>query len=163
MFVKNKLAIMFGYSYLLPQIKSRAPKLNFGVSELLQLTDPEKGGARMNFANYWIETVSSKSAHKEEAWDFIRFATEKKQAELYLNKTKKPTALRSLIETQLKSEDTQIPASQLLTAKSWYRGNNANAMEKIMKEMINSAIIGKQNYQEIINLAASKVQQTINK
>ena len=163
MFVKNKLAIMFGYSYLLPQIKSRAPKLNFGVSELLQLTDPEKGGTRMNFANYWVETVSSKSKHKEEAWDFIRFATEKKQAELYLNKTKKPTALRSLIETQLKSEDTQIQASQILTAKRWKRGNNANAMEKIMKEMINSAIIGKQNYQEIINLAASKVQQTINK
>ena len=95
MFSSGNLAIMFGYSYHIPLIKAAAPKLNFSVSKFPQIEGNPP--TNINFANYWVETVSKKSTHKNEAWDFIQFMTKSEQVGSYLEKTKKPTALRSLI------------------------------------------------------------------
>jgi multiple sugar transport system substrate-binding protein len=173
MFVNNKLAIMFGYAYMLPEIKARAPKLNFALAPMPQI---EGNSFKVNFANYWGEVVSSKILTNAEnlalgsdyarqksntAWDFIRFAAEARNAKIYLDKTGKPTALRSLIPEQSKNPEMAIFADQLLTSKSWYRGNNANAMELIFKDMVDSVNSGQNTPAEAVNLAAAKVQQTI--
>jgi multiple sugar transport system substrate-binding protein len=173
MFINNKLAIMFGYAYMLPEIKARAPKLNFALAPMPQI---EGNSFKANYANYWTESVSSKiltnaanlaqgSDYAKQklntAWDFIRFATDAKYAKTYLDKTGRPTALRSLIEEQAKNPEMAIFANQLLTAKSWYRGNDANAMEMIFKEMIDGVVSGQMTVQEAISLAANKTQQTV--
>ncbi|MDD5071270.1 MAG: extracellular solute-binding protein [Patescibacteria group bacterium] len=160
MFIAGKLAIMFGYAYHLPTIKARAPKLNFDIAPLPQI---EGNLGQISFANYWVEAVSNKSKYINEAWNFIQFATRAEQAKLYLAKTKKPTALRSLVNEQLEDEDINIFAGQVLTADSWYRGDDANAAELIMGEMIDSAVAGEGKIEEIINLGARRVQQTITK
>ena len=173
MFINNKLAIMFGYSYMLPEVKARAPKLNFALTSIPQI---EGSSFDVNFANYWAEAVSSKiltnadniavgSGYARQklntAWDFIRFATDVKYVKTYLNKTGKPTARRSLIEEQSENPELAIFANQLLTAKSWYRGGDSNAMELIFEEMMDSVIRGQAEPQKAIYLAASKTQQTI--
>lgn len=158
MFAQGKLAMLFGYSYQLPQIHSLAPKLNLGIAKLPQI---EGNAQNINFANYWMETVSSKSKNTDIAWDFIQFATRAEQAKLYLDITKRPTALRSLISGQLDDINTSIFAEQILTAKSWYRGMDANAMETIVSEMIDSLVTDKDKIENIINLGAQKIQQTI--
>jgi len=158
LFVQGKLAMMFGYSYMLPMIKARTPGMNFSVAKLPQI---EGNTEKVNFANYWIEVVSKKSKATEEAWDFLTFLSGKDQVESYLQKTKKPTVLRSLIEEQLEDDEIKMFAEQILTAKSWYLGVDSSAMEGIMKEMIEQAIIGQKDLQSILNLAAKKVQQTI--
>jgi len=159
MFISGKLAMMFGYSYDLANIKSQAPKLNFSISKLPQI---EGSPIEVNFANYWVESVSKKSKYPNEAWDFIQFATKEEQVKSYLTKTKKPTALRSLIPTQQEDNELGIFASELLTAKSWYKGKDAIAAETAIGEMINNA---RQNIDKIldaINTGAAKVQQTVN-
>ncbi len=79
----------------------------------------------INFANYWVEVVSKKSKHTNEAWDFIHFATNQEQASNYLDKTNKPTAIRAIISKQeIENPELSIFANQTLTAKSWYQGNN---------------------------------------
>jgi len=159
LFTQGKLAMMLGYAYMLPQIKTQAPKLNFSLSRLPQI---ENNIQEINFANYWVEVMSRKSKYQEEAWDFIQFATANtKQAEKYLNKTNKPTALRELIKSQLENEDVSVFAEQILTAKSWYRGKDAITAENIMQEMINKVNIGKEPIENIIRSGASKVQQTV--
>ncbi len=158
MFAQGKLAIMFGYSYHLPAIKAQAPKLNFGIANLPQI----EGNIPVNFANYWLETVSSKSPYTNEAWDFIQFETKAEQAKTYLAKAKKPTALRSLINEQIDDLDIGIFAGQILTAKSWYKGADSNAMEKIFADMVDSAALSRDRLETIINLAANKVEQTVN-
>ncbi|MFH1255181.1 MAG: extracellular solute-binding protein [bacterium] len=158
MFAQGKLAIMFGYSYHLPAIKAQAPKLNFGIANLPQI----EGNTPVNFANYWLETVSSKSQYTNEAWDFIQFETNAEQAKTYLAKAKKPTALRSLINEQIDDLDIGIFAGQVLTAKSWYKGADSNAMEKIFADMIDSAALSRDRLETVINLAANKVEQTVN-
>jgi multiple sugar transport system substrate-binding protein len=158
MFISGNLAMMLSYSYNLPIIKAQAPKMNFSVSKLPQI---EGSPIEINFANYWVETVSKKSKYPNEAWDFVQFITQEEQVKKYLDKTKKPTALRSLIKTQQEDADLGVFASQLLTAKSWYKGNNAAAADAAIGEMIESA---RQNYDKIleaINTGAAKVQQTV--
>ncbi|MDD2681101.1 MAG: extracellular solute-binding protein [Patescibacteria group bacterium] len=159
MFINGKLAMMFGYSYNLPDIKAGAPKLNFSISKLPQI---EGSPVEVNFANYWVESVSKKSLQQNEAWDFIIFATKAEQAKTYLEKTKKPTALRSLVAEQRSDIDIGIFADQVLTAKSWYKGLDANAAETAMAEMIRKARQGTEKILDVLNTGASKVQQTIN-
>ncbi len=156
-FINGKAAIIFGYAYHLPVIKAKGPKLNFAVAPLPQIENSEK----VNYANYWVETVLKKSKYPETAWDFVQFAARAENVKSYLDKTKKPTALRSLIEGQLEDEEVDVFADQLLTAESWYRGKDSNAMEKIFKEMIDNVNIDPKKIKAIIGSAAGKVQQTI--
>ncbi|MFA6194575.1 MAG: extracellular solute-binding protein [Patescibacteria group bacterium] len=161
MFTSGKLAIYFGYSFDLPTIKTQAPKLNFSIAKLPQIEGNPP--TNVNFANYWVEVVSKKSTHQNEAWDFIQFITKEEQAKNYLEKTKKPTALRSLVASQRTSDEIGVFADQVLTAKSWYKGKNAQAAEDAFKEMIDAVVNNTgERIQDVINNAVSKIQQTVN-
>lgn len=160
MFISGNLAIMFSYSYDLETIKTQAPKLNFSVAKLPQIEGIPP--TNINFANYWIEVVSKKSPIANEAWDFVQFITKEEQAKVYLEKTKRPTALRSLVTKQKEDNEIGVFADQVLTAKSWYYGKNVQAAEDAIAEMIN--LVPKNTsdkIQEITNVGAAKVQQTV--
>jgi ABC-type glycerol-3-phosphate transport system substrate-binding protein len=158
MFIQGKLAMMFGYSYHLPTIQGKAPKLNFSVAPLPQI---EGNPQTTNIANYWVETVSNKSKYSVEAWDFVQYMAKKDNVASYLEKTKKPTALRALVDEQSEDPTVGVFAKQVLTAKSWYEGNDAKAMEAIFKEMIDESNSGLVEINEAITQAARKVQQTV--
>lgn len=161
MFISGNLAIMFSYSYDLPTIKAQAPKLNFSVAKFPQIEGNPP--TNINFANYWVEVVSKKSPNTDAAWDFVQFITKEEQAKSYLEKTKRPTALRSLVETQKTDNEIGVFADQVLTAKSWYRGKNVKAAEDAIAEMINNALlVSSDKIQGIVNTAAIKIEQTIN-
>lgn len=160
LFMNGKLAIMFGYSYDLATIKTQAPKLNFDVAKLPQIEGNPP--TNINVANYWVESVSKKSAHIDEAWDFVQFIAKEEQVKTYLEKTGRPTALRSLIEIQRGDENIGVFAEQLLTARNWYRGQNIKAAEDAVAEMIERAFADTEGrLQEIVNDGAAKIQQTI--
>lgn len=156
-FSTGRAAFFLGYSYHIPQIRNLAPKLNFSIAKIPQI----EGNQEINFANYWVETVSQKTKYSNEAWDFIQFAAKAENASKYLAKTKKPTALRSLVASQVEDIDLSVFASQILTAKSWYHGLDEPAVEKIFSDMIDQAVAGTQTLKEAINLAQGRVNQTI--
>ncbi len=156
-FSTGRTAFFFGYSYHIPQIRNLAPKLNFTIAKMPQI----EGSQEINFTNYWVETVSAKTKNQNEAWDFLQFAAKAENVQKYLAKTKKPTALRSLVASQIEDLDLAIFASELLTAKSWYQGMDALATEKIMNEMIENVVAGTQTLKEAIGLAQGRVNQTI--
>lgn len=160
LFATGKLAIMFGYSYHLPTIKTKAPKLNFLIEPLPQI---EGSTSSINMANYWLEVVSKKSLYKNEAWDFIQFMTRAENVSTYLNKTKKPTALRALINTQKEDLEIGVFADQVLTARSWYRGKNPVLAENFLADMIQAVLEDTENKtMELINFYANRIQQTVN-
>lgn len=161
MFINGNLAIMFGYSYYLPIIKTQAPKLNFSIAKLPQIEGNPP--TNINFANYWVEVVSKKSKHPNESWDFIQFMTSPEHVGAYLDKVHTPTALRSLI-TKQQEKDDEIEAfiDQVLTAKSWYLGKHPLAAEEAIKDMINDVHNNNgESLQKIINNGVAKIQQTI--
>lgn len=161
-FVRGQSAFFFGYAYHLPLVRSRAPKLNFNIVPVPQVNN----ALPTNFASYWVETVAKKTTHPDEAWDFILFATNAKNVVSYLNKTKKPTALRELVASQVEDPDIGVFASEVLTAKSWYKGRDAVLAEKYFLEMIDSvfskeAINDPEVYMKAVNTAAAKIGQTM--
>lgn len=158
-FVAGKTAFFLGYNYQIPVIKSRASQLRWAIAALPQVNPEHK----TNVANYWAETVSKKTKHADEAWDFIQFASSAVQAEKYLNKTLKPTALRALVEKQQNNPELEVFAGQLLTAKSWYRGRDAGIMEQAMADMITGVLAATEpgKLEEAVNLAIQRINQTI--
>lgn len=159
LFTEGKIGMMFGYSFMIPQIKAKNEKLTFGISAMPQI----EGNSQINFANYWVEVVSKKIKDKrtlDAAWDFLQFITKAEQAEIYLNSTQKPTALKSLIDKQVDNQELGVFAEQVLTAKSWYRGIDSDAAEAVMNDMIDESMDYENDIQSVINLGASKVQQT---
>jgi hypothetical protein len=89
--------------------------------------------------------------------------TKADQAMLYLNKVKRPTALRSLVNKQLEDVDLGVFSQQVLTAKDWYRGADGVAADVIMNQLIDEASTANdQSIAGVVNKAAAKIQQTIN-
>ncbi|MBU4421765.1 extracellular solute-binding protein [Patescibacteria group bacterium] len=156
-FIQGRVAYFFGYAYHIPTIKAQAPKLQYGIAKLPQIS----GNQEINFANYWVEVVSKKTQYPDETWDFIQFITNQDNVEKYLNKTVKPTALRGLIQKQSEDATLYTFVSQLLTAKSWYKGKDALSAETAIKEMIKDVVSGARTVTEAIDFAIKKLDQTI--
>lgn len=157
-FLSGQTAYFFGYAYHIPQIEARAPRLNWGVSNMLQI----KGAPReMNSANFWLETVSAQTSHADAAWDFIQFAARAENVKGYLDAARKPTALRSLIDQQRADPVMGVFADQLLTARTWYKGNDYESAEVIIGDMIDQTLLDPEKLPQISTAAARKIQQTI--
>jgi ABC-type glycerol-3-phosphate transport system substrate-binding protein len=92
-FIEGKTAMMLNYSWLLPKIELKAPKLNLGIAPVPQNKDQQGKGLNIDFANYWGFAVSrnkitdsdsgvAKPALSStndqriyEAWQFLRYLT----------------------------------------------------------------------------------------
>ena len=160
-FTSGKTAFFFGYAYHRPSILAAAPKMNFIIAPLPQLSSQ---GEKINYANYWLEGVSQKTLFKEKyaewAWDFILFATGEKNVVSYLNKVKKPAALRGLLPLQESDPDLKVFSSQAFTAKSWYRGKNPLAAEQAFLQTIGLSQGEGQELSQALEIGASKVQES---
>lgn len=160
-FSQERAAMMFGYSYHREQIKTKAPSLQFEIAPLPQ----KQQELKKTYANYWAEGVSNKSKYQDMAWDFIMFATAQDNVGTYLEKTQRPTALRALIDQQIKNDITRPFASQLLIAENWYHGINAAAAEKAFFDMIDAALLSKggeiDEERSVMESLVYRAQQTI--
>lgn len=158
-FTQGRAAYFFGYSYHLPAIKARAPKLNLAIAKLPQI----EGNPVINYANYWLWTVSKKSKSTDVAWNFINFITQQDNEKQYLDLAKRPPAHKSLIDKYLEDESLGVFASQILTSRSWYKGADATAMESALSTMIGDGAAAKpEDRNRILLIAQDKVGQTMN-
>lgn len=156
-FTSQKSAFLFGYAYHLPFIRSLAPGLDLGITKLPQIS---AGSKPVNFANYWLESVTKQSKYQNEAWAFVDFATSSANAKSFLERAQKPTALRSLIAEQ-RQDDTLINfADEVLTAQSWYRGQKPAQADEAIRAMIDQVARGEKTPEEAIDLAVQKVNET---
>lgn len=71
-FAKGNLAMMFGYTWDIFNIKAASPNLSFGVYQV-----PHLPGRNMTIASYWVEGVSARSTHQKEAMLFLKFLAQK--------------------------------------------------------------------------------------
>lgn len=157
-FIQGKVAFFFGYSYHLPVIRARAPKLNLAMAKMPQIP----GNPIVNYANYWAWTVSKKTKSPDIAWNMLNFFRKPDENKKYLDVAIRPAALRSQLPAQLENEQVGVFASQVLTAQSWYKGNDPKAMENALVEMIEEArIVDPESLSAVVANAVDKVSQTI--
>lgn len=155
-FTSGNTAFFFGYSYHYDLIETANAKLNVAVAALPQID----GGKVVNYANYWVETVSKSTEHLDWAWDFVQFAAQEEQVTAYLTSAKKPAALRSLINTQLEDEVLSVFAGQTLTADSWYDGADAAVAEEAFLNLIDAFLAGDEQ-ERALKDAQNKVNQSL--
>jgi len=157
-FLAGKVGFFFGYNYHIPQIRSRS-RINFAIAPIPQIA----GLPIKNYANYWLETISKKSAYTNEAWDFLLFLNKKEEITKYLAKAKYPTSQKALLEAQYDDEDLYASASQVLTAGTWYKGYNIAGAEQTFKELIEKFLamqVPEDELNNIMKTAISKISQT---
>lgn len=151
-FANGRAAYLFGYSYTRDQIDSKSPNLNYDVTNVPQynLNDPS-----VNYANYFAEVVSNQSQVKDYAWTFLKFATSKEVLDKYYANDKQPSSRRDLIELQ--SQDTEIGvfAHANLTAKSFYKSDEAK-FDGFIAEMIDNIVLKGQSTEQALTQAQSK-------
>lgn len=132
-FIAGEAAFFIGYHYQLEEIQNGAPNLNFDISPIPQ-TDPN---ADVNYANYWVETVSLNTKYPDEAWSVVQaITTDEAIVQSYLETSARPAALKSLLDDQAEDFVLSIFADQTLTAQSWYSGNKPEDVEQAFIDMV---------------------------
>lgn len=156
-FIQGRTAFFFGYSYQYDTIRSRAPKLNLGISSLPQI----EGNPTKNIANYWYFAVAKKSANQDLAWSFLNYMAKADESKKALDIAKVPAARKSLLSGQLDDERVGVFASQVLTATSWYRGVDPKTMENALKQMITDVVTNSREVNDAVRYANDTISQTI--
>src|SRR3989344_1433003 len=120
-FASGQLAMYFGPSWRVFEIKAANPSLNFKIIPVPQLP-----GERVTWASYWAEGVSTKSSNSKEAWEFLKFLS---SAEALQNLYGAASAARLFGEPYSRIDlapalltDPYVGAyvTSAPTAKSWY-------------------------------------------
>ena len=148
-FASGKVAFIFAPSWQVFTIRDLNPQLKFQVIPIPQLQ-----GTNVAWASYWVEGVSQKSEHQDEAWEFLKYLSSKEaMIQLYTEEAK----LRSFGEpysrvdlAQIISNDPfvsayvrQAPIAQsfFLSSRTFDNGIN-DRMIKYLEDAVNSQAQG---------------------
>ena len=107
-------------------------------------TDP------VNYASYWPEVVSKTSQRQNEAWDFIRFVSDRTELSNYLEATKRVSPRRDVpglgeLEAFYKQNESAV---------TWYKGDTARA-NAIFVDLIRR-VVGGEDIARAIDRAATE-------
>lgn len=154
-FMRGTTVFYLGFAFDKSRIKAGAPQMNLNVIPVPQLND----SAPINIANYWVESVVSKSKSQDLAWDFVRFMASQNNVKLYTAKTKQPSPFRVQIAEQQKDVEMEAFAFQALTAKNWYHGKDVDAADSAFADMITTYSQPLENSADFLRIQAQSVQR----
>nr|WP_318281139.1 ABC transporter substrate-binding protein [Paenibacillus bovis] len=83
-FFTGKLAMFINTPTFYTQIRDYAPDLDFGVA---MLPEKEEGNGHTSWGGGFVAEIPEGSSHPEEAWEFIKYLTDKEAQEYWLSKT----------------------------------------------------------------------------
>jgi multiple sugar transport system substrate-binding protein len=136
-FANGRAAMLYSYSYARDLILAKSPNLNFDIAPVPQ---ENLDDAAVNYANYFGEVVNKQSKNSALAWDFLRFITSKDALDKYYATTKQASSRKDLIEKQIQDPDLGVFAHANLTAKSFYKPDQAK-LDGIFANMIDNVVL----------------------
>ena len=120
-FISGRLAMYFGPSWKVNEIREVNPDLNFKIIKVPQLSLPE-----VNWASYWVEGVSLKSKHQKEAFEFLKYLSSKESLRKMYAEASKIRYFGELyprrdMQSELSSDIyARVFLEQAENADSWY-------------------------------------------
>ncbi len=169
-FAEGKIAYYLGTLADREEIESLPGASRFEVAPMFHInadgTDTNgSNGTRtkMNVATYWVETVAKQSAHPDEAWSLLQYLARSDVVDDYLGATGRVSALRKNLASQVNDTNLSVFASQALTAKSWYHGENWASTKTALETMVQSVVDKSATASEAVNKAAKQIQLTFTK
>ena len=155
----GRTAMIFGYAADLAAIKKKNPLVSLGVAPLPQIKIGTPDATAVNYASYAGLAVSKQSKASEWAWDFVIYAaTTPATSKSYLDATRRPPALRSLIAQTVNDPDLGVFARQALTARSWPQPDEAR-VRAIMSGAIGAALSGQLDSARGLDRAEDQITQ----
>jgi multiple sugar transport system substrate-binding protein len=148
-FAAGKAAFLYSYPYTRLTLEQKSPNLNYGIAAVPQ---PNLNDPAVNFANYWGEVVSKQSKNAAVAWDFLKFISSKEALDTYYATDKKASSRKDLVELQIEDEDIGVFSHANLTAKSFYKPDQAR-IDSIFGQMIDNVILKGISVQESLSQA----------
>lgn len=152
-FSGGQVAMILGYAYLRPILEAKAPFLNYGIAPVPQIDVKQN---RINFANYWAESVSKQSKHAKAAWEFLKFITSKEVLPKFYEVQKQVSSRVDLVEGQIADPDIGVFAENALSARGFRKPDSA-AVETIFLQMINDVILRNTLPVEAVKAATQKI------
>jgi len=160
-FVNGNVSTIIGYSYLYEQIaaQSRTKGLDFRIAAMPQVVP----SAPVTYADYWAYTVRNMPNEQDEqkmrhAWNFLKTLASEESAITYHDTTKRPTARRTLLESQEKDPDFGVFVNQVRYAKS-IKNYDRDKYNDFFEEAIENVRTG----QEKASISLGHVAQNIDK
>ncbi|MEK7182705.1 MAG: sugar ABC transporter substrate-binding protein [Patescibacteria group bacterium] len=80
-FASGKVAMYFAPSWEVFEVKAKNPSLSFHIVPVPQLPKSTPGEEDITWASYWAEGVWARSKHPKEAFEFLKFMSEKESLE----------------------------------------------------------------------------------
>lgn len=162
-FIDGKAAMLIHYGYIRDTLYNQAPTLKYDVVPLPQIKDAV---TPVDYASYWVETVTNNSKNPELAWDFINYVS-KNKIQNYSQSTKRPLPSRPDQGTVPATKDRVKQKSgvfvfQLSSAQDWYKGQYPQKVDLIFQQMISNVVAG-QPLQNTIDAASSDVTTLLRK
>lgn len=151
-FAEGKVAMMFNYSYHIPTIQAKNPRVPFEVAPMPQVAD----STPRTFANYWPYAVSSTSTSPVAAWHFIRFLSSREGAALIGQVQKEPPARHDGVDFLRTDPVWGVFAEQTLTAQTWPRADIVST-DAIFNTMIDDVVTGAVAIPEAVGRAGEQV------
>jgi multiple sugar transport system substrate-binding protein len=154
-FAAGKTAMMINYSYHIPTIQAKNPRLQFNIAPVPQIADSK---VPVTFASYWPFAVSTTSKNPRVAWQFIRFLTSSQAVDL-LNKDQiNPPARRDGVDAASRDPLYGVFAEQSLTASSWPRVDIV-ATDAIFNKMIDDVVTGAASIEDSLHRGEDQLNQ----
>lgn len=141
-FSKGDLAMYFGYSWDVFEIKKLNSNLKFKIYPV-----PSNQGIKTTIASYWVEGVSAKSANPKEAMEFMHYLAQKDTAQKFYTETTKSRASgefgelypRKDLQSSLQDNELAYPFVQGLDqASSSFFASNTRDGETGINSLMNS-------------------------
>ena len=169
-FATGKVAMYFGFSWDVFEIKNINPNLDFRVVPVPQLP-----GTDLTWASFWVEGVAKKSKYQKEAWEFLKFlSTPETLQKLYQAESQARLFGEPYSQIQMASMITTDPlvapfVSQAGKAQTWYlcsRTWDNGINDKMIKyfedavNALNNPNLGK-TVKDVLQTASQGVAQTL--
>lgn len=160
-FIDGKLAMMIAYGSEVAEIQQRAPNLNYGFSALPQIKGATKA---IDYASYWVYTVTKSSKYQEYAWSFLKgFYGSQSGSFLSATSRTSPNISGTAPEVLDRANRSDPFGFQLLTAAGWNKGRYPLKVDEEFNNMINNVVIYKQPLQSVIDTSAKNVTTLLQK
>ncbi|MBU0618802.1 extracellular solute-binding protein [Patescibacteria group bacterium] len=166
-FANGQVAMILAPSWWAIDIKAIAPALDFGVAPVPQLPS-----TNINWASYWVEGISAKSKYKTEAWEFLKYLSEKETLQKFYSSAASTRGFGEIYSRRdladLLKTDPLVGAfvTQAPEAQSWYmcsQTHDNGINDRIInyyKDAVNSVVSG-HGPRQALEPVAQGVQQVL--
>lgn len=173
-FLQGKLAYYFGT--LADRATIQGSNVNWGVSSMLHVSkagdnDGRKKNAAgespirfLDAARYQVAMVSKAGAlagRGTYAWNYLNSVSDPTNVGSYIQITGRLPAVRDLLAQLESSQDLGLYAKQLLTALTWYHGNDGPAADTYLRQLITAGLQEKSTLTELLERTNKQIQSTL--